>query len=161
MLAASITVLLIGSIDWHRRQIPNHLLSILLIAAAFTAAASAQFDIKTIALNVVIGLALALPGYIKGVVGGGDVKLMLAISPLWPTSQLLVIFVSGVLSTVCLMKLLEQYSQAIQIAGEFQGEQANNFFQTQNLTERGIPWGTAIAVGMCLYALGSTLLNNL
>lgn len=144
-------VLLIGVIDREQRKIPNHLLAILLLVAALTAAASG-LDLSTIAINAAIGLALTLPGYIKGIVGGGDVKLMLALSPLWPTVQLLLIFAIGVFATVLALRWTDAYQAQHAVLGQHR-------ITDLPTNKAGLPLGTAMAAGMCLYAIGSAVIG--
>jgi prepilin peptidase CpaA len=97
----------------------------------------------TVAINLGIGLALTLPGYLKGIVGGGDVKLMLAIAPLWPPLQLLSIFSIGIFSLLLLMSFTNLASKS----SLAQAHYANSSNLTKASFSRGIPLGSAIALG--------------
>jgi len=133
----------IGYIDWQHRRIPNSLVIILAGWAAYTAAFSSGITAQTIAINIGIGLTLTLPGYIKGIVGGGDVKLMLAIAPLWPSLQLLSVFSVGIFSLLLLMSFTHLVSRMSLIKAHY----ANTANLPSASFKRGIPLGSAIALG--------------
>jgi prepilin peptidase CpaA len=136
-------LLIIGYIDWQYRRIPNSLVIILAGWAAYTAAFSSGITAQTIAINIGIGLTLTLPGYIKGIVGGGDVKLMLAIAPLWPSLQLLSVFSVGIFSLLLLMSFTHLVSRMSLIKAHY----ANTANLPSASFKRGIPLGSAIALG--------------
>ena len=136
-------LLIIGYIDWQYRRIPNSLVIILAGWAAYTAAFSSGITAQTIAINIGIGLTLTLPGYIKGIVGAGDVKLMLAIAPLWPSLQLLSVFSVGIFSLLLLMSFTHLVSRMSLIKAHY----ANTANLPSASFKRGIPLGSAIALG--------------
>ena len=136
-------LLIIGYIDWQYRRIPNSLVIILAGWAAYTAAFSSGITAQTIAINIGIGLTLTLPGYIKGIVGGGDVKLRLAIAPLWPSLQLLSVFSVGIFSLLLLMSFTHLVSRMSLIKAHY----ANTANLPSASFKRGIPLGSAIALG--------------
>ncbi|MFT6100509.1 MAG: prepilin peptidase CpaA [Arenicella sp.] len=142
MLTLTLT-LIIGYIDWQHRRIPNSLVIILAGWAAYTAAFSSGINTQTIAINIGIGLALTLPGYIKGIVGGGDVKLMLAIAPLWPPLQLLSVFSVGIFSLLLLMSFTHFISRMSLTKAHY----ANTVNLPSASFKRGVPLGSAIALG--------------
>jgi prepilin peptidase CpaA len=150
LLPALIIIVVIAYIDWKYRRIPNSWLVVLLGWAASYAAFSPEISFKIIAMNVVIGLTLTLPGYIKGIVGGGDVKLMLAISPLWPPMQLLSIFSAGILSLLLLMAIAHFFS-AISLTKAHYPSQCKS--TTTAPFKRGVPLGSAIALGAIVVTL--------
>ena len=135
-------LIIIGYIDWQHRRIPNKLLLILAGWAAVYAAFSSESSIENIAINIGIGLAITLPGYIKGLVGGGDLKLMLAISPLWTPTQLLCIFSIGIVSLLLLMSFANMIARMSLITAYYP-----NATTTSKLFHRGVPLGSAIAIG--------------
>lgn len=136
-------LLIIGYIDWLHRRIPNSWVLILTGWAAYTAAFSSEITVQTIAINIGIGLVLTLPGYLKGIVGGGDVKLMLAIAPLWPPLQLLSVFSVGIFSLLLLMSFTNLISKMSLTKAHY----ANTANLTGASFKRGIPLGSAIALG--------------
>jgi prepilin peptidase CpaA len=116
--------------------------------AAYYAALSPEISLQVIAINAIIGLALTLPGFMKGVVGGGDVKLMLAISPLWPPIQLLWIFSAGILSLMLLMSLAHFISTM-----SLTKVRCPASYLTATSLQRGLPLGSAIAMGAIFISL--------
>ena len=136
-------LIVIGYTDWQHRRIPNSLVIIFAGWAAYTAAFSSGITAQTIAINIGIGLALTLPGYIKGIVGGGDVKLMLAIAPLWPPLQLLSVFSTGILSLLLLMSFTHLVSRMSLIKAHY----PNTTTLPNASFKRGVPLGSAIALG--------------
>lgn len=140
-------LIITGYIDWKKRKIPNRLVIILAGWAACYAAFSSSVNIQNIAVNIFIGLALTLPGYIKGIVGGGDVKLMLAITPLWPPLQLLSVFSIGVFSLLLLMSFTNLISKMSLTKAYY----PNCTNLTSASFKRGIPLGSAIALGALFF----------
>jgi prepilin peptidase CpaA len=100
-------------------------------------------SLVSMAVNIAIALALTLPGYIKGVVGGGDVKLMLALAPLFSPFQLLFVFSTGVASLLLLMTFLHSVAKMPLIKAYYP-----NVATQETVFQRGIPLGTAIALGL-------------
>ena len=133
----------IAYVDWKYRRIPNSLLLILVGWAVCFAALSHDISLTVICINIGIGLAITLPGYLKGVVGGGDLKLMLAISPLWTPIQLLWIFSIGVVSLLLLMSFAYFFARMPLITARYP-----NVINTRTKPfHRGVPLGSAIAIG--------------
>ena len=143
MVFPLLTLLAIGYIDWQHRRIPNSLVMILAGWAAYYAAFSSEISAQTIAINIGVGLILTVPGYIKGIVGGGDVKLMLAIAPLWPPLQLLSVFSTGILSLLLLMSFTHLVSRMSLIKAHY----PNTTTLPNASFKRGVPLGSAIALG--------------
>ncbi|CAA0088049.1 Uncharacterised protein [Zhongshania aliphaticivorans] len=141
-------LLIIGYIDWRNRRIPNNWVVILFGWAVFYTALSPEINLKLIGLNLVIGLALTLPGYVKGIVGAGDVKLMIAISPLWQPTQLLWVFSLGIISLLFLMSLQHYILKMPLIKTYYPDSQTSN-----TAFHRGVPLGSAIAIGATLVTL--------
>lgn len=135
-------LLTIGYIDWQHRRIPNTWVMILAGWAACYAAFSSGINAEHITINIGIGLILTLPGYIKGIVGGGDVKLMLAIAPLWQPLQLLAFFSIGIFSLLLLMSLIHLISKMSLTKALYLNENS-----VSNTFHRGIPLGSAVAIG--------------
>ena len=154
MAAAYFILLCIGAHDWQYRRIPNNWLLALAGLGLTLHLFAAKGLAPSLFINLAIGLLLTSPGYLRGALGGGDVKLMLAISPLWPPSQLLFIFVSGIAVTAGLL-LASRYQRrsaikyALQNEDAYQQSAANDVVRPQHLDQyaRGLPLGTAIALG--------------
>ena len=152
MLAAT-AILLAGVIDWRHRRIPNSLVLALLVLSTASAIGTDRLDFIAITINVTLGLLLTIPGYAKGLVGGGDIKLMVAISPLWPTLQFLSIFAIGVIVSAIAMYV----EQAIYRTRRLYSQATLQATSRSLAIERGLPLGTAIAAGMCIYEIGNFL----
>jgi prepilin peptidase CpaA len=148
ILPALSILIVIAYIDWKQRRIPNSWLMVLSGWAACYAAFSPAISLQIIAINAIIGLALTLPGFMKGVVGGGDVKLMLAISPLWPPIQLLWVFSTGILGLLLLMSSAHLISTMSLTKVHCP---ASNLIATS--LQRGLPLGSAIAMGAIFISL--------
>ncbi|GAA4088255.1 prepilin peptidase [Zhongshania borealis] len=142
MLINLIILCLVGYIDWQHRRIPNSLVVILAGWAACYAAFSSEVSVQSIFVNIGIGLALTVPGYIKGVVGGGDVKLMLALAPIYTTPQLLWVFSIGIGSLLFLMAVLH-LAQRMPLTKAYYP----NYAVQPSAFKRGLPLGSAIALG--------------
>lgn len=122
--------------DWQYRRIPNY---INVAIAALSIALCFFTDVKLgqLLLNIAVALCICLPGYMKGVLGGGDVKLLLALAPAWSTMQMLFAFSTGVISLVLIQKLKVQ---TIGRSNKRGGE-----------ADLGVPIGTAIFLGAVYY----------
>lgn len=142
-----ITLAIIGCFDWLYRRIPNSHLVILLTLGVYTNIAAESVSLATIVINIAVALVLTLPGYIKGVLGGGDVKLMLAITPFYAPLQLLLVFSIGIGSLLLLMTFLH-IAQRMPLTKAY----CPNMAVQQSPFQRGLPLGTAIALGaLALY----------
>lgn len=148
ILPALSILIVIAYIDWKQRRIPNSWLIVLAGWAACYAALSPAISLELIVINAAIGLALTLPGFLKGLVGGGDVKLMLAISPLWPPIQLLWVFSTGILSLLLLMSSAHFISKMSLTKAHYP---ASNLTATS--LQRGLPLGSAVAMGAIFISL--------
>lgn len=143
LLVAMAPLVAIGYVDWIHRRIPNSYLMLLLGIGIYSSVTLDGPSPKSIVINIAIALALTLPGYIKGVVGGGDVKLMLVLAPLFSPLQLLFVFSTGIASLLLLMTFLH-FAQRMSLI------KANcpNAGLQQTAFQRGLPLGTAIALGL-------------
>jgi prepilin peptidase CpaA len=137
-----IPLAVIGYFDWLYRRIPNSHLVILLALGVYTNIEVGSVSLATIIINIAVALVLTLPGYIKGVLGGGDVKLMLAITPLYAPLQLLLVFSIGIGSLLLLMAFLH-VAQRMSLTKAY----CPNMAVQQSPFQRGLPLGTAIALG--------------
>jgi len=73
----------VGYVDAKTRRIPNQANIALFCAALLCHASPASPSFAMVAANIGLGLMLTLPGYFRDVLGGGDVKLLAALSPAW------------------------------------------------------------------------------
>lgn len=144
----------IGYIDWQSRRIPNYLVLILAGWAAVYAAFSTEINMQIVVMNIGIAIALTLPGYLKGIVGGGDVKLMLAISPLWPPIYLLNVFAIGIGSLILLMTMTYYVPKLSLPKASYPASK-----KITNPFERGIPLASAIALGALFMSIYTYILH--
>lgn len=94
----------IGLTDWLSRRIHNSdLFALVLLTGAYGWAA--DIGMARLTVSCAAGLALTLPGFLLGAIGGGDIKLMCALAPLWPPQTLLGIFATGVAITWTLLRI--------------------------------------------------------
>ncbi|MBB5187344.1 prepilin peptidase CpaA [Zhongshania antarctica] len=135
-------LIIIGYIDWQYRRIPNSYLLGLLGLGIYSNIVLVGGDLTAVIINIIIALALTLPGYIKGVLGGGDVKLMLAITPLYAPLQLLLVFSIGIGSLLLLMTFLH-IAQRMPLTKAY----CPNMAFQQSPFRRGLPLGTAVVLG--------------
>lgn len=154
----------IGARDWKQRRITNA--SLIILAALGLACATTWVGPtwKQVGLNLLIGLAITVPGYARGVVGGGDVKLMVAVSALWPTLTLLLIFAVGTLTTVVLMKTFQHLREHGNLGSHTPATQPSHSGDSspppcssasQQRGVPGLPLGTAMALGALLVHVGA------
>lgn len=155
MIGAMLVLWLIAVIDWQQRRIPNSLLLVLLLLAAIAAWHNPQANAQTVAINLLVGLALSLPGYIRGMVGAGDVKLMVVVSPLWSTMELLIAFAGGI--TIVLVAMLLRSCTSTHPEHGVGSETTRTMYASgpvpNNLltsARSGLPLGTAVAAGATL-----------
>lgn len=157
----------IGVRDWRQRRITNPSLIVLAAASLVYTTFWGGLTWQQVGLNLFIGLAITLPGYIRGVVGGGDVKLMIALAPLWPPMTLLATFAAGTVATVLILQLLHcvhaQFSSAArEYAGHFSHpapRQLSNAEakESDGNSLSGSPLGSAMALGALLAHIGTAL----
>lgn len=157
-IISSALLVYIGILDWQHRRIPN--LAVVLIGGLAWGSYFLwkPFDSSTVMINILLAVLLTVPGYLRGIVGGGDVKLMLAIAPLWSSITLLQIFASGVLLTVCLLKLQAPLVARWRGAGP---SDTNTDVKPVRPANTGLPLGTAIALGAALHLLTGEYLLSL
>ncbi len=158
-LAINVVVMTILTVvawsDWRERRIPNSTLALLLACTLFQFSAM-HMDLlqgptlRDIALNLMLAALLFVPGYATGQLGAGDVKLFSVLALLWPSQVYLQAFSVGILGLIVACFALE-WLQRLGSRMTPQWAPAGPPL-TQTLRERGIPAGTAIALG-ALYAL--------
>ncbi|WP_372877328.1 prepilin peptidase [Spongiibacter marinus] len=128
-------LVVLAYVDWSSRRIPNALNLALFIASLGIFVGSSGISAYQWVVNIVLALAITLPGYLSNNMGGGDVKLLLALSPLWPPTTLLFAFASGTLTLAFIMTLIKKIKQH------------------DKHRARGLPIGTAISLGAALLPL--------
>jgi prepilin peptidase CpaA len=99
LCATSVLAMLlrVGLTDWRCGHIRNRDVTAIALASTLCFALSTPLDFIGLSISCIAALALTLPGFAIGQVGGGDVKLLCALAPLWHGIELLSIFVCGVL----------------------------------------------------------------
>ena len=157
----------IGVRDWRQRRITNPSLIILAATSLVYTSFWGGLTWQQVSLNLFIGLAITLPGYIRGVVGGGDVKLMVALAPLWPPMTLLTVFAAGTVATVLTLQLLHcvhaQFSSAArEYAGQFSHPVPSppsnaKAKEPDGNALSGLPLASAMALGAMLTHIGTAL----
>ena len=134
-IATTLLLAVMGYVDWSTRRIPNALNVALLLLALAVFFSSHGISFYQWLLNIGLALLITLPGYLSGKLGGGDVKLLLALSPLWPPLKLLITFASGVLLLALLLAVAEKICKQAEYA------------------KRGLPIGTAVFLGALVASL--------
>ena len=127
----------VGYVDLKTRRIPNYANMALLGAALLCQASSSSPSLGVVVANIGLGLILSLPGYFTGVLGGGDVKLLVALSPAWDPLFLFGSFAAGV--------IVVGITLTIQKRGLLPSP--------QKAVSDGLPIGTCIAAGVGLLAI--------
>lgn len=109
------TVLALAAVcDFRSRRIPNQLLlllallGVLLVATTGTTLSTTPFSWQGLGLSLALVLGLTLPGYLAGVLGAGDVKLMLVLALLLGVGELLWAIALGCLVLACAGGLLRR-----------------------------------------------------
>lgn len=159
----SATLMLIAWQDWRYRRIPNLAVLTLLFCALFRWSQFSGVELERVlevhGINVLLALLIVIPGSVKGIVGAGDSKLLLALALLWPTDQFLQAFSIGVLALLAICLLLDTVLDTVK------GHRDSGLTATGgnadtialpvlfDLTHRGLPLGTALGVGALLIAV--------
>ncbi|WP_051170797.1 prepilin peptidase [Spongiibacter marinus] len=126
---------ILAYVDWSSRRIPNALNLALFIASLSIFIGSSGISAYQWVVNIVLALTITLPGYLSNNMGAGDVKLLMALSPLWPPTTLLFVFASGTLMLSFIMILIEKSKRH------------------DNHRARGLPIGTAVSLGAAMLPL--------
>lgn len=154
MLAFWSVLIAAGCFDWRYRRIPNSINVGLFICAMFSQLNSVQImPASFFLINICIALCLSLPGYYKGVLGGGDVKLLFAVCPAWSPMFFLTSFASGILVLTLLMfcsslltnkTSLSTYESCLNVDSSDEN--------TPQAFRRGLPLASALCIGAILCA---------
>lgn len=138
-------------IDWHERRIPNSTLLMLLACTLFQFAAVRMnlvegLSLRDLAVNLSIAAVLFIPAYGAGLLGAGDVKLYGVLALLWPSEVYWQAFAIGMLGLVLLCLIIDRVRR---LGNRFTVETApaNATVLMDSLRSRGIPAGTAMALG--------------
>jgi Flp pilus assembly protein protease CpaA len=108
--------------DLRKREIPNGIPGLLIVSAIVaTAVGSSHVNWTGLACGALLGLAITLPIYFLGGLGGGDVKLVVALgAALGPGSLLSALFwvamCGGMLAVVALIRGRRDFAYAPAIA---------------------------------------------
>lgn len=130
--------------DWTQRRIPNWAVGVLL-ASALVRWLVGDPSSNELMFNLLIVAAISIPGMASATLGAGDVKLLFALAPLWTTDTLVHAFSFGILALFGLAAA----SDAARHHSTPGGAAASTLGQ---LRQRGIPLGTAIALGALITA---------
>lgn len=148
--AAMLALIAAAVSDVRRRIIPNELVLTTAIAGLTLHALQFQFGSLAASMGVAIGLLLLLGELARrGIVGGGDAKLIAAASLVLPASsvpeQLLhIALAGGLVALVYLVKaIVSSWRAALATAPAAEG-------LAQPLLSRSIPYGVAIFIGTAI-----------
>jgi Flp pilus assembly protein protease CpaA len=129
-------LLRVGILDWRYRRIANSDVALIALGSALCCALSAPFDFIGLIISCSCALALTLPGFCSGRVGGGDIKLLCALAPLWRGIELLAIFVQGILLLI-----------SLRICTASTDARNSNTYSTNSNCAEDLPLGTALLLG--------------
>lgn len=147
-----VILIIIGVIDWQQRRIPNNLVLLLFVAGCVELfLAAGTINIASLTLNILIAMLLTIPAYFKGIVGGGDVKLMLALTLSWPPLVFLIIYAVGVATTVVALELEKRLTSQCELP-TISGESMANNGEAKS-AKCGLPLGSAMAFGAIIYTI--------
>ena len=140
--------------DWRYRRIPNLAVSILLLCALFRWSQFSGTELERVievhGINVLLALLIVIPGSLKGILGAGDTKVLLALALLWPTDQFLQAFSIGVLSLLGLCLLLDALNNRPGAGTHSRNSTVITAPIVYQLIHRGLPLGTALGLGHLL-----------
>lgn len=148
MLIAILAI--IGIIDWQQRRIPNKLVVLLLaVSCAELLLAAGTLNPAALLLNILIASLLTVPAYFKGIVGGGDVKLMFALVLSWSPFVFISIYALGVAITVIALELEKRLARHTNSPVAIKEPTVNG--DDSKSDKRGLPLGSAMAFGAVIY----------
>lgn len=149
MIVATLCQALVVTIawqDWLHRRIPNRLVGVLAVLALLTALGNPWSDWEWILTNWALAAVITLPGFLRGILGGGDVKLMFAISPLWPPLEFLGVFALGVLSLIAIMLAHAKFQERSSSLAYNEPVEPSTV-TSHTVFAAGLPLGSAIGIG--------------
>jgi prepilin peptidase CpaA len=147
-------------IDMRTRRVPNPLtLGIAVTGLALAATRWSGLSVATAALGLAVGIALMLPAYVFGAMGGGDLKLFAALGTFlgpWPTVQafLYTLLAGGVLAVVVALKRRRLQETMANAAVLVRTAGANAPAIEHPTSNNRFAYAPAIAVGTLVAALG-------
>ena len=153
----SATLAVVAWQDWRYRRISNLAVFSLLLCALFRWSHFSGVELERVlevhGINVLLALLIAIPGAIKGIVGAGDTKILLALALLWPTDQFLQAFSMGVLSLMALCLLIDTLKSQRVSKVHQSNTGAISMPIVYELIQRGLPLGTALGLGYLFTAI--------
>lgn len=150
---ATATLTLVAWQDWRYRRIPNLAVFALLLCALVRWSQFSGVELERIievhGINVLLALFIAIPGTMKSILGVGDTKLLLALALLWPTDLFLQAFSIGILALLagCILYDTLKPRRYPALTGNVSAPSATVITE---LKHRGLPLGTALALGALL-----------
>lgn len=137
---AVVLLLRIGLMDWRQRRIANSDVLIIAVLAAVYFLLSGPFELTALAWRYPAAILLIMPGFFTGQVGAGDVKLLVALAPMWPPLELLLIFATGVFSVYIMMIFASALARRANPSPPAHDS-------ARHALARGLPLGSALACG--------------
>ncbi len=149
----SATLAVIAWRDWSDRRIPNLAVLLLLICALarWTQLSGLELErtLEMHGINVLLALMIIVPGALKGILGAGDSKLLLALALLWPTDLFLQAFSLGTLALLAICMLMDTLKNSKKQAMD--GNSTTLALpEVETMIQRGLPLGTAVSLGAFL-----------
>jgi prepilin peptidase CpaA len=147
-------------IDLRTRRVPNPLtLGIALAGLAFAATPWSGLGVTSAALGLAVGVALMLPAYLFGAMGGGDLKLFAAIGTLLGPKATVVAFlytlIAGGLLAVVVAVQRKRLRDTVMNTAVLVGTAGANAAAIEHpATNNRFAYAPAIALGTVVAALG-------
>lgn len=112
--------------DWRSRKIGNRMCCAIALFALLPLVVNGQGLIGgagwlSTGINVLLATLLLMPGWLKGVVGGGDLKLMWALTPIWPVAHYIAVFFFAVVTSLVLLGVARLLSPGQKPQPEYDG----------------------------------------
>ena len=146
------TLLVVAWQDWRSRRIANGAVLLVLTCALLRwlsmAPAELERSLAVHGINVLLALLFIVPGALKSAVGAGDAKLLIALALFWSTDDFLQAFSLGVLALWTLCACADAGLRGrLAMAGNGSASPAARTSYMRQLSLRGLPLGTALALG--------------
>lgn len=146
------TLLVVAWQDWQDRRIANSAVLLVLACALLrwlsTAPTELERSLEVHGINVLLALLIIIPGALKSVLGAGDAKLLISLALFWPTADFLRAFSFGVLGLWVLCACADAgHRGRLVTVDDGRDSAAARPGYIQQLTQRGLPLGTALALG--------------